>query len=551
LADGLRSDQTGRTTPSVCQDFPDAPRKGRAAAAKRAAGEPVTGLPTFLAFIGMEACEKRVRTWLGQSAAVDAAERMPADAIDVGNTNLVDLANQNEALLIAQGLPIYRRGPELVRVRTLDTIERVDGIVRHEGLTELTEATPEWMAIQASEKGTFYRRTARGSTVRVAPSPAIMKYLHETVDERRFPPILGLSMTPTLDRDHPGYDPESRLLLAFPAEAFPEISMQPSRDQAEQALRRLVRPLRGFPFVDDGALAVALSAFISGVVRRLLRTCPLHAFDAPAPGSGKTKLTEMAGILATGVPPSGIAYSPSEEENDKRLVSLLRAGDPVILFDNITGDFAGDTLCTALTQETIQARILGLTQTVRLSTRSLMLATGNNLRLRGDLTRRAIVSRLDAKMANPEERVFDFDAVTEVRAQRPQLVADVLTVLRAYIAAGRPAKLPAFGSFEDWNLVRGALVWLGHNDPLDTKAVLKAENPDLEEKAELIRALLREFGIGQKFMVRTIGALRDGEELKMEISRLLRDGRWDHKRAGHLLRKHKEVPFHGSRFNRE
>ena len=135
----------------------------------------------------------------------------------------------------------------------------------------------------------------------------------------------------------------------------------------------------------------------------------------------------------------------------------MRAGDPVILIDNVTGDLEGNTLCTALTQETIQARVLGLSEVVRLSTRSLVLATGNNLRLKGDLTRRAVVCRLDAKMANPEERRFDFDPVAEVRQSRASLVVDALTVLRAFIDAGKPVVLSPFGSFEDWTLVRRAL----------------------------------------------------------------------------------------------
>jgi hypothetical protein len=284
---------------------------------------------------------------------------------------------------------------------------------------------------------------------------------------------------------------------------------------------------------------------LSGVVRGLLRTCPLHAFDAPAAGTGKTKIAEIIGILATGVPPSGIAYSRSEEENEKRFGALLRAGDPVILLDNVTGDLEGDLLCTALTQEMVQVRILGLSETARVSTRSLFLATGNHLRLKGDLTRRAIVCRLDAKVANPEDRVFDFDPVVEVRQKRSQYVIDALTVLRAYVAAGQPVKLSAFGSFEDWTLVRGALVWLDQPDPLDTKALLKAENPELEDRAELLSALLAVYPPGDQFNVKKLGELPDSVATRGRFVALLSDGKWDAKRAGRLLQRHKDIPFHG------
>mgnify|MGYP002620685753 CR=1 FL=1 len=233
------------------------------------------------------------------------------------------------------------------------------------------------------------------------------------------------------------------------------------------------------------------------------------------------------------------------EENEKRLVSILRTGDPVVLIDNVSADLEGDFLCAMLTNETVQSRVLGQSERVRLSTRVLVLATGNNIRLRGDMARRAVVCRLDAKMMNPDERVFDFDAVQEVREARPQLVADALTVVRAYIAAGRPATLPPFGSFEDWDLVRGALVWLGHADPADTRLAVKDDNPLVEEKAELFRALLTHVGVGCPFTLGDIGRANGHEPLRSAIGHLLDRGEWEKRRAGHLLRRHKDVPFMG------
>lgn len=183
----------------------------------------------------------------------------------------------------------------------------------------------------------------------------------------------------------------------------------------------------------------------------------------------------------------------------------------------------------------------------KLNTRTLLMATGNNLRCLGDMARRAVVCRMDAKMANPEERQFDFDPVAEVCASRLQLVIDALTVLRAYIAAGRPTRLSAYGSFDDWDLVRGALVWLGEPDPLDTKAMVTANDPKLQERSELIFALHCHFGAGRRFLLSEI----DGEDelsphsLKGPLGRMLRSGRWHKGEAGALLAGHKEVPFMG------
>jgi hypothetical protein len=50
---------------------------------------------------------------------------------------------------------------------------------------------------------------------------------------------------------------------------------------------------------------------------------------------------------------------------------------------------------------------------------------------------------------------------------RGQYVADA--IMRAYIEAGKPGKLPKLASFDAWSdSIRSALVWLGCADPCDT-----------------------------------------------------------------------------------
>jgi putative DNA primase/helicase len=95
------------------------------------------------------------------------------------------------------------------------------------------------------------------------------------------------------------------------------------------------------------------------------------------------------------------------------------------------------------------------------------------------MERRAIVSKIDPKMETPETRVFPFEPVALAKERRPQLVAAVLTVLRAYHVAGKPDKPAPLGSFGDWSdLVRGALMWLGEADPVDTMAEVRAADPE-------------------------------------------------------------------------
>jgi hypothetical protein len=67
-------------------------------------------------------------------------------------------------------------------------------------------------------------------------------------------------------------------------------------------------------------------------------------------------------------------------------------------------------------------------------------------------------------------------------------VIDALTVLRAYRLADKKPKLRPMGSFEDWEWIRGALVWLGRADPAETRANITDNDPDKGELLEIMGA---------------------------------------------------------------
>ena len=114
------------------------------------------------------------------------------------------------------------------------------------------------------------------------------------------------------------------------------------------------------------------------------------------------------------------------------------AGDPVVVFDNCDKPLGGDTLCSALTQEVIAARILGKSEVPRILTNALFMATGNNLEVMGDLGRRTLLCRIDTGEERPDQIEHKFSPIDEAQKDRPTLVVAGLTILRAYEAAGRP-----------------------------------------------------------------------------------------------------------------
>ena len=239
-------------------------------------------------------------------------------------------------------------------------------------------------------------------------------------------------------------------------------------------------------------MSVALSAILTGLIRRTLPTAPIHGFDAAEAGSGKGLACSIVTLIVTGNRATAITVGDSEIEFRKLLFSALLANDQVIVFDNLTRPLEGPSLNSCLTEKTITDRVLGVSQTATVPTNALLLANGNNLAVKGDTHRRIIAARIDAG-EHPEERAFKRPKVlTYVEENRPALVAAGLTILRAYEVAGRPIveKLAEFGSFEEWSArVRGALVWLGESDPCQTRERFKLYDTERASFGALVRAL--------------------------------------------------------------
>lgn len=302
----------------------------------------------------------------------------------------------------------------------------------------------------------------------------------------RLPVLTGLINGPTLRADgsildQPGYDPATGLLFDPQGRAFPRLTPHPDREEALLALSYLRELIATFPFVGEADRAVALSAILTAVIRPALATAPLHAFNGPTAGSGKSMLVDIASIIATSRPAAVIAQGKSEEEMEKRLGAALIAGDPLISIDNCESPLGGELLCQSLTQPTLKVRILGKSLNAEVPSNAAIYATGNNLTLSGEMTRRAVRCSLDPGVERPELRAFDSDPVATVEASRGDYLTAALTVLRAYHVAGRPQQTDPLGSFDAWSRwVRDALIWLGEADACATMDQLRGADPKLE-----------------------------------------------------------------------
>jgi hypothetical protein len=325
----------------------------------------------------------------------------------------------------------------------------------------------------------------------------------------------GVVTAPTLRPDgsvldHPGYDSATRLLLLVDEEP-PDIPGVPTRPQAEAALEYLIEPFRGFSFANELDWSVFLSALLTAVVRRTLPTAPGFVVSATTAGTGKTKLGQCVDILAGGTGETRALPGDSEEMR-KALTAALMEGRPSIIFDNVSGHLRGDVLCAVLTSPVHTDRILGVSQSAQLSTRTMLLFTGNNLEAAGDLSRRVLRVELDPGCAEPWRRRFEFEPVARVRERRQALVAAALTVLRGYIAAGHPEVVRTHtGSFEGWSrLVRSTVVWLGWTDPEQSLLLNLETDPETQALRDVARAWLGRFGADRFVLNSELATLSQG-----------------------------------------
>jgi len=267
----------------------------------------------------------------------------------------------------------------------------------------------------------------------------------------------------------------------------------PTLQAAQAALSLLEDLLTEFHFVDATDRAAALAAIFTAVVRPTLAHAPAFHVRAPVFGSGKTYLCELVGAFAGPGGNAKVSYPTTSEEATKVVLSLLLASPAVIEFDDMDTDWMPHgTIKRMLTAEYITDRILGVSKTATVSTRTLFLGSGNNVGPIRDLLRRVLTIHIDPRCATPATKSYKGSPVEKVHQKRAVYVAAVLTIVQAWRAAGSPRaavdSIVTFGgAWSDY--CRHPLLWLGHPDPATALLEQVRHDPD----GDALRGLITEW----------------------------------------------------------
>lgn len=345
----------------------------------------------------------------------------------------------------------------------------------------------------------------------------------------KFPVLSGISCCPCLTGDgsilkEKGYDKKSGLYAAFDPDQFPPIPENPSKEKAQEELEKIRSLLSEFTFKTPLDEAVYLAALFTITCRKAVPHAPMFAFTSPLPGTGKSTLADLISILSAGRAADPLSYSQDEETLKKQLFALFLTDPAIVLLDNIEEPVKSSSLCIILTQENWQERILGESKTVSISPTAIVICTGNNLEITGDLVRRSLYCRLDADLENPEERDFSQDIYACAKQKRGSIITSILTIQQAYKLANFPKSknIKRMANFEEWSQwTRGPLFWLGLPDPLESQKQLKDMDSTRNAKEEAF-AKLYSCLAGKKFTSREIcQACENNQELREAFEKCL------------------------------
>jgi len=427
----------------------------------------------------------------GLGEMLDGKPRMDRTQIRLVAGAQIENAEDVEEAILKHEVPLYVSAGQLVIAIEADTVGEEGGDYVQVRNVRLVPVTISRMIHLMEEACIFFKYDARKRDWVATDAPEYLaRLILSRVGHWPFAEVTNIIAAQTLQSngdivDRPGVHRQSRLLLAD-LPPMPEIKTEPDKGEAIGAINVLHELLEEYEFVGEESRSVALSMLITPVCRGILPTAPLHAVTAPTPGSGKSYLSTLASLIATGRPCPVIPPAEKGEEFEKRLTAVMMAGMPIISLDNVVNRINSPLLCQALTEPVVDVRPLGTSSLTRIEQRVTWFANGNHLQVMADLTRRTVLATVDRNEEKPEEHEYRNRPDRKILTDRGRYVAAALTVVSSYLKARRPARLPPLASYERWSkTVREALCWLGYEDPCMSMTSLRA-NDEERNKAEAI-----------------------------------------------------------------
>jgi hypothetical protein len=387
----------------------------------------------------------------------------------------------------------------------------------------MVDADATYLRDILSSSGKVFRYNRQGAPVPADPPRDVTETLiaraKTSPDKVTLPSLRMLSNAPILLGDlriicEGGFHAESGIYITAPVGRFSD--SEPDELLTVAQCRALWEAdfdpcFCEIPYPKEEDKAVVKSAALSIASRNLLPTVPAHCITGPVQGSGKSLTVQLVSILATGTLPTAVSYDGAEEFG-KLLLPLLAKGERLINVDNVLPTINNQRLAIGLTQKgRISWRLLGRSEDRIVENHAVFMFNGNNLLLTGEISRRAVIGRIEPNCEHPEDRKFPFKPLPRAHELHPRAAMTLLRVTRAHARSGFPGlKLldGDAGGFSEWSeWVRAALVWMGYADPWKTQEAIRESDPGRAGNEELVAMLRAAIGDRECFVREIKGTL--------------------------------------------
>lgn len=348
---------------------------------------------------------------------------------------------------------VFRRAGRLCRFQVTD--ERTG----EEGLEEYTQAS---LSLALSRRANWYARDGKRLKDTNPPALVVTALLDEAPEA--IPYVRRVARAPYLRADgtlvcRKGFHPEDGVYLAEDHSLMIAPPKNPTDEDVDRAVRFVVDDLLGdFRFATPADRAHYVAALVEQFVPELIGDAPnpMHLIEAAKPGSGKSLLGKVLGVIVMAHEPAGIPWAKEQSEQEKTVLAELMRCEPIFFLDNVKGRIDLAILEAALTGS-VAGRVLGRSEmTGTLFTYGkTWLATLNHAEVSEDMARR-IVRTLITEGKGP----FRHDPLlTWVRQNRSRLHTAILTLVAHWLATGaRPFTKRKLVTYERWGEVVGGIL---------------------------------------------------------------------------------------------
>ena len=403
-----------------------------------------------------------------QQRREEIAERRVTDrgarpAIQINNVQDRDILSDVKSAVVAinkqsPNHPIlYTSGGRLSRVVTVKDEDQIGGIGKSNQLDSILFDVADYVSVTSDADGNPQEVDAS------LPQRITKAYLGRG-DHPELPELQGTTYAPTVTEDgtihtQPAYNPVTKLYYSQPVEIG---ELMPVKDAVDYIDAEC---FSNFPFKESASKAHTFECMLLPFVREAIKgPTPLHTFDSPVAGTGKSKLAKVCMIPALGRIPAAENEPARNEDWGKELTTTLVKGKPYVFLDNIKRNVDSGALASCLTETEREDRRFGTNdEALRYSIRQVWIMTGNNLHLDYEIARRSLWIRIESEHEKPHERdisQFRHPNLTKWALEnRAELVTACLSIIQHWIDEGMPRFTDrAKGSYEEWSEIMGGIL---------------------------------------------------------------------------------------------